>query len=126
MIDRAYGTVTDHVTRYISNALQIFAPEGSSLYKTNGISPSFPSSSPPTDPSSFRSKVPPPFLVHITQHTFDMSACSWNSLPTELKLHTIAFLRPEGVKTLSQVSYETYTLCIPTLFRVRLRVAPPT
>ncbi|KAF9653330.1 hypothetical protein BDM02DRAFT_3087388 [Thelephora ganbajun] len=46
-----------------------------------------------------------------------MSAHSWNTLPTELKLHTIGFLRLESVKTLSEVSYETYALCVPSLFR---------
>ena len=55
-----------------------------------------------------------------------MAVCSWNSLPTELKLHTIGFLGPESVKALSEVSYEKYVLCVPTLFRVRLAVAPTT
>lgn len=53
-----------------------------------------------------------------------MATPSWNLLPTELKLHTITFLAPESVKTLSKASRETYELCVPTLFRVRLRVAP--
>lgn len=46
-----------------------------------------------------------------------MAACLWNTLPTELQLHTIGFLPPDGVKTLSEVSSETYALCVPTLFR---------
>ena len=52
-----------------------------------------------------------------------MAGCSWNSLPAELKLHTIAFLEPESVKALSKVSYEIYELCVPTLFRVRLQIS---
>jgi hypothetical protein len=55
-----------------------------------------------------------------------MAACSWNVLPTELKLHTITFIDPESVKVLSEVSCETYALCVPTLFRVCLQLAPPT
>lgn len=54
-----------------------------------------------------------------------MATCSWNSLPTELKLHAIGFLRPESVKTLSAVSCESYALCVPTLFQVCPRLAPP-
>lgn len=50
-----------------------------------------------------------------------MAACSWNSLPAELKLHTISFLEPQSVKALSEVCGETYGLCVPTLFRVRLQ-----
>lgn len=46
-----------------------------------------------------------------------MATCSWNTLPTELKLHTIGFLEPESAKTFSVVDRETYTLCVPTLFR---------
>lgn len=52
-----------------------------------------------------------------------MTVRSWNTLPTELKLHIIAHLEPESVKVLSKVSYETYELCVPTLFRVRLQVS---
>lgn len=46
-----------------------------------------------------------------------MAACSWNSLPPELKLHTIGFLALDSVKTLSEASRESYVLCVPTLFR---------
>jgi len=53
--------------------------------------------------------------THITQH---MAACSWNILPTELRLHTVGFLQPESVKAFSEVSCEAYALCVPTLFRV--------
>lgn len=53
-----------------------------------------------------------------------MAACSWNSIPNELKLHTIGFLMPECVKTLSKVSCDAYALCVPTLFKVRFQLAP--
>jgi hypothetical protein len=56
--------------------------------------------------------------VNPTQHALDMSTCSWNSLPTELKLHTIGFLSLDSVKSLSEVSHDTYKMCVPTLFRV--------
>lgn len=55
-----------------------------------------------------------------------MAACSWNVLPTELKLHTVGFLQPESVEALSGVSCEAYALCVPTLFRVSLQPAHTT
>lgn len=53
-----------------------------------------------------------------TSTTASSEACSWHSLPNEMKLAIIDVLEPEDVSSLSKVDQRTYQACVPSQFKV--------
>ena len=49
-----------------------------------------------------------------------MSAFPWIDLPCEIKYEIIDVLEVRDIRRLSMVSKDTYDLCVPELFQVRV------